>query len=246
MDRLIAQYGLALVLRERAARAARAADSGDPGARRRRRALGRGNSSRLSRLFGRRVRRVHDGRRGLVSRGQALRPPRDEAPVPGVPFSRFLCAPDGVPLRALGKLTLVVSKFIPGLSTISAALAGATRLGWPSFLFFNGAGVVIWAGTAIRAGMLFHAQINEFIVRLEGLGTLAAEAIGVLARDTSRSSGGAAAVLKMLRIARIGVDELRALTKGDRRPVVVDVRSSSARDLDPRFIPGALAMTSPK
>src|SRR5256886_17078977 len=46
----------------------------------------------------------------------------------------------------------------------------------------------------------------------------------------------------MLRIARIGVDELRALTKGDKRPVVVDVRSSSARDLDPRFIPGALAM----
>src|SRR5205807_10250847 len=29
---------------------------------------------------------------------------------------------------------------------------------------------------------------------------------------------------------------------GDKRPVVVDVRSSSARDLDPRFIPGALAM----
>jgi len=28
--------------------------------------------------------------------------------------------------------------------------------------------------------MLFHTQINEFIVRLEGLGTLAAEAIGVL------------------------------------------------------------------
>jgi len=91
--------------------------------------------------------------------------------------------------------------------------------------------------------MLFHAQINEFIVRLEGLGTLAAEAIGVLL-------GGYIALkwwerrrfYKTLRIARIGVDELRALIKGDKRPVVVDVRSSSARDLDPRFVPGALAM----
>jgi len=142
-----------------------------------------------------------------------------------------------------GKLTLVLSKFIPGLSTIAPPLAGATRLGWPSFLLFNGAGVVIWAGAAIAAGMLFHAQINEFIVRLEGLGTLAAGAIGVLL-------GGYIALkwwerrrfYKMLRIARIGVDELRALMDGSKRPVVVDVRSPGARDLDPRFIPGALAM----
>src|SRR5437016_8124948 len=142
-----------------------------------------------------------------------------------------------------GKLTLVLSKFIPGLSTIAPPLAGAMRLGWPSFLLLNGLGVVIWAGAAIAAGMAFHTEINEFIVRLEGLGTLAAEAIGVLL-------GGYIALkwwerrrfYKMLRIARIGGGELRALTKGDKRPVVVDVRASSARELDPRFIPGELAM----
>src|SRR5437879_10909814 len=142
-----------------------------------------------------------------------------------------------------GGLALVLSKFIPGLSTIAPPLAGAMRLGWPSFLLLNSLGVVIWAGIAIAAGMAFHAQINEIILRLEGLGTPAAEAIGVLL-------GGYIALKwwerrrfhKMLRIARIGVDELRALIKGDKRPVVVDVRSSSARDLDPRFIPGALAM----
>ena len=114
-----------------------------------------------------------------------------------------------------GKLTLVLSKFIPGLSTIAPPLAGAMRLGWPSFLLLNGLGVVIWAGTAIAAGMAFHTEINEFIVRLEGLGTLAAEAVGVLL-------GGYIALkwwerrrfYKMLRIARIGVDELRALMDG--------------------------------
>jgi len=142
-----------------------------------------------------------------------------------------------------GKLTLVLSKFIPGLSTIAAPLAGAMRLGWPSFLLLNGLGVVIWAGAAIAAGMAFHAEINEFIVGLEGLGTLAAEAIGVLL-------GGYIALkwwerrrfYKMLRIARIGVDELRALMDEGRRPVIVDVRSPVSRGLDPRFIPGALAM----
>jgi len=103
--------------------------------------------------------------------------------------------------------------------------------------------VVIWAGAAIAAGMAFHTEINEFIVGLEGLGTLAAEAIGVLL-------GGYIALkwwerrrfYKMLRIARIGVDELRALMDEGRRPVIVDVRSPISRGLDPRFIPGALAM----
>ncbi len=142
-----------------------------------------------------------------------------------------------------GRLTLVLSKFIPGLSTIAPPLAGAMRLGWPSFLLLNSLGVVIWAGVAIGAGMAFHTEINEFIVRLEGLGTLAAEAVGVLL-------GGYIALkwwerrrfYRTLRIARIGVADLRALMDGGRRPVVVDVRSPGARDLDPRFIPGALAM----
>jgi len=142
-----------------------------------------------------------------------------------------------------GGLTLVLSKFIPGLSTIAPPLAGAMRFGWPSFLLLNGLGVAIWAGVAIVAGMAFHAQINEFILSLEDLGTLAIEIIAVLL-------GGYIALkwwerrrfYKMLRIARIGVDELRALMDGGKRPVIVDVRSPGVRDLDRRFIPGALTM----
>src|SRR6266704_1325606 len=83
-----------------------------------------------------------------------------------------------------GRLTLVLSKFIPGLSTIAPPLAGAMRLGWPSFLLLNSLGVVIWSGIAIAAGMAFHARINEFILRLEDLGTLAVEITG--ARDLDR------------------------------------------------------------
>ncbi len=142
-----------------------------------------------------------------------------------------------------GRLTLVLSKFIPGLSTIAPPLAGAMRLGWPSFLLLNGLGVAIWAGVAIGAGMLFHAGIHELVARLEGLGTLALEAIGaLLAGYVALKWWERRRFYKMLRVARIGVGELRALIDGGKRPVIVDVRSPNSRDLDRRFIPGALAM----
>ena len=142
-----------------------------------------------------------------------------------------------------GGLTLVLSKFIPGLSTIAPPLAGAMRLGWPSFLLLNGLGVVIWAGVAIGAGMLFHVGIHELIDRLEDLGTLALQAVGVLlAGYVALKWWERRRFYKMLRIARIGVQELRSLIDAGTRPVVVDVRSRVVRDLDPRYIPGALAM----
>jgi membrane protein DedA with SNARE-associated domain/rhodanese-related sulfurtransferase len=142
-----------------------------------------------------------------------------------------------------GGLTLVLSKFIPGLSTIAPPLAGAMRLGWPSFLLLNGLGVMIWAGIAIVAGMVFHTEINELILRLEDLGMLALEIVGVLlAGYIALKWWERRRFYKMLRIARIGVDELHRLMDGGKRLVVVDVRSPGSRGLDPRFIPGALAM----
>src|SRR5258708_34880880 len=142
-----------------------------------------------------------------------------------------------------GRLTLVLSKFIPGLSTIAPPLAGAMRLGWPAFLLLNGLGVAIWAGVAIGAGMLFHAGIREFIDRLEGLGTLALQVIGVLlAGYVALKWWERRRFYKMLRVARIGVQELRSLIDGGSRPVVVDVRSRVAPALDPRVIPGPPAL----
>jgi rhodanese-related sulfurtransferase len=44
----------------------------------------------------------------------------------------------------------------------------------------------------------------------------------------------------MLRMARISVTELYQLMEAQLAPLIVDVRSQSARALDPRRIPGAL------
>jgi membrane protein DedA with SNARE-associated domain/rhodanese-related sulfurtransferase len=142
-----------------------------------------------------------------------------------------------------GGLTLVLSKFIPGLSTIAPPLAGAMRLGWTSFLLLNGLGVIVWAGAAIGAGMLFHAEIGRLIVQLEDLGAVAIGIVAaLLAAYVAFKWWERRRFYKMLRIARISVDELRRLKDRGESPVVVDVRSPVVRNLDRRFIPGALAM----
>ena len=142
-----------------------------------------------------------------------------------------------------GGLTLVLAKFIPGLATIAPPLAGAMRLGLAPFLLYNSVGALLWSGAALGAGMWFHAGIGELIARLEGLGTVAIEVVAVLlAAYVALKWWERRRFYKMLRIARISVDELRALMQAGKRPVVVDVRSSVVRELDRRYVPGALAM----
>ena len=142
-----------------------------------------------------------------------------------------------------GGSALVLAKFIPGLSGIAPPLAGATRLPWTTFLLLNSLGVVIWAGVAIGAGMLFHAEIDRLIALMEGLGSWALGTIGLLlAGYVALKWRQRQRLHKMLRIARITAGELNKLFETGKKPVVVDVRSSLARDQDLRFIPGALAM----
>jgi hypothetical protein len=47
-------------------------------------------------------------------------------------------------------------------------------------------------------------------------------------------------LIRLLRMVRIHVDELRELMKQEPRPLVLDVRSPIARRLDPRRLPGAV------
>ena len=136
---------------------------------------------------------------------------------------------------------LVFSKFVPGLSTITPPLAGAARLGWVRFSFFNSIGVALWAGAGIGAGMLLHAQIEKLLSRLEGMGMIALILVGsLLLAYIVFKWWERRRFYRMLRLARISVDELYALMDSGANPVVVDVRSPVARSLDPRGIPGAL------
>jgi membrane protein DedA with SNARE-associated domain/rhodanese-related sulfurtransferase len=140
-----------------------------------------------------------------------------------------------------GVALLVFSKFMPGLSTITPPLAGAARLGVMRFAFYNAIGVTLWAGVAIGAGWLLHSQIDTLLGHMQDMGTLAVLSVGtLLAAYIAFKWWERRRFYRMLRMARISVEELyERMDKAD-KPVIVDVRSSVARSLDPRASPGSL------
>jgi len=135
---------------------------------------------------------------------------------------------------------LVIAKFVPGLSTIAPPLAGAMRVGVGTFLVFNGIGAAIWVATGIVAGWLLHAQIEQLLDWLGRTGSYAALVIGAaLLAWFAWKWWERYRFLAALRSARINVEELYALIAGDHRPIVLDVRTPSARLADARMIPGS-------
>src|SRR5271163_3904307 len=54
-----------------------------------------------------------------------------------------------------GPVTLLFAKFVPGLSTVAAPIAGQTGMSYSRFLSFDMAGSLIWGETFILAGRFF-------------------------------------------------------------------------------------------
>lgn len=142
-----------------------------------------------------------------------------------------------------GRLTLILGKFIPGISTIAPPLAGAMKMDWTSFLILNGIGTTLWIAAGLLTGIFFHVQILFLIEYLDTLGTAGVEMLvvifaGYLVIKWVRRRH----FFHKLRIARISVDELRDLVARGSAATIVDVRSPTIQKIDPRFIPGALVM----
>jgi membrane protein DedA with SNARE-associated domain len=142
-----------------------------------------------------------------------------------------------------GAPSLLVAKFIPGFSSVAPPLAGAMRLPFAPFVAYSAAGAAVWAGVGIGAGMVFHAEVDRALAWLEhtGPGVLAALA-AVLVFYVSVKWFERWMFIRVMRHARISVDELHGLMQRGDQPVVLDARSRTARRLDPRRIPGAIAV----
>lgn len=136
---------------------------------------------------------------------------------------------------------LLVAKFIPGLSTVAPPLVGAMGLRLATFLWLDGLGSLLWIGVAVALGYAFAGQIDVLLAALANAGTVALELVlGLLALYVAVKWWQRRRLLRALGMARISVDELHRAMAGEHGPLVLDVRSEAARQLDSRQIPGAL------
>jgi membrane protein DedA with SNARE-associated domain/rhodanese-related sulfurtransferase len=137
--------------------------------------------------------------------------------------------------------SLVIAKFVPGLAIIAPPMAGALRIGWPRFVFLSTCAAILWVGCGLGAGVLFRSQIGQLLEHLSEFGSLTAAGILLLlAAYIAYKWWERSRFYKMLRMARINVADLYALIQSGASPLIIDVRSVTARELEPRWIPGAL------
>jgi len=137
--------------------------------------------------------------------------------------------------------TLLVAKFVPGLSTVAPPLAGIIGMSRRTFLLCDAAGSLLWAGTFAGLGYVFSRQVEraaEWAVRVGG-GLTAVMATG-LALYVGWKYVERARALRSLRVARITAEELKRRMDAGEDLMVMDLRHPLDLEADPARIPGAV------
>jgi len=142
-----------------------------------------------------------------------------------------------------GARSLLLAKFVPGLSTVAPPLAGIFHMRPLRFLLFDALGGLLWAGTFLGLGYVFSGQIERVAEHLAALGGwLLVLLLGALAAYIAFKFISRQRFLRELRIARITVEELKEKIDSGEDLAIVDLRHSMDFEADPETIPGAFHM----
>ena len=139
-----------------------------------------------------------------------------------------------------GTRVLVVAKFVPGLGLVSTAMAGVVRASLDGFLLYDVVGNLLWAGTAVGLGILFHDAVGDVLLALADLGywgialIVAAIAAFIAVKLVKRHT-----LIRELRLSRISVSELKGLVDRGPAPVIIDALAPASRQREGK-IPGAI------
>lgn len=140
-------------------------------------------------------------------------------------------------------LTLVIAKFVPGLSTMAPPLAGLLGMSWARFLWLDAFGALVWTLAFVLPGYAFADRLETLAEHAALGGTwllailLATIALFVVVKAVLRR-----AFLRRLRIARIEPAELHRRLSAAEPLFLVDLRHAIDFESEPRVIPGALRL----
>jgi membrane protein DedA with SNARE-associated domain/rhodanese-related sulfurtransferase len=148
-----------------------------------------------------------------------------------------------------GAVTLLFAKFVPGLSTLAAPIAGQTGMPYPRFLLYDSAGSTVWALAYILAGFFFgdvakrsqafFAILGHFAVLIFVLMVL-----GLMFWKFWKQREFLLSV-RSLRLEPAELLEMieMAARQGNIPPFIVDLRHPLDYLPDPRVLPGAVRVS---
>ncbi len=137
--------------------------------------------------------------------------------------------------------SLLIAKFVPGMNTVAAPMAGGSRTAYWRFLLYDAAGACAWSGSFLTAGYVFSDQLEDVFAYASRMGSgLLVLVLGLAAGWIGWKLLQRRRFLRKLAVARIAPEELRDRLKAGESLFMVDLRARLP--LESHAIPGALRM----
>jgi membrane protein DedA with SNARE-associated domain len=170
----------------------------------------------------------------------------------GAKLLRFVCRlalePDSCVRRTenafvkYGLRSLLVAKFVPGLNTVAAPLAGSSGASLGRFLLFDGLGALIWLSSYTFLGYILAGQLETAAAYAMRMGSgFVLLVLCLLATWIAWKFVQRRRFFAKLAVARITPEELHDKLQAGEDVLIVDVRSGMANDVD--AISGALRVS---
>lgn len=142
-----------------------------------------------------------------------------------------------------GKMTLLFAKFIPGINTMAAPLAGSMKMHFGQFLRLDMAGALFYAGAYLMLGYWSRDFLAATLNGLQAAGrTMEVILIAAVVVYAVYRIAQFAKYKKYRIMPRVQVDEIaaRLATEGSDRLQIVDVRSHGYYDIGAERIHGSI------
>lgn len=142
-----------------------------------------------------------------------------------------------------GSAALLAAKFLPGLNTMAAPLAGQSGMPYRAFLLYDLAGTFLWAATFVLGGRFFGDAIRRNGALLHWISRSAVVLVVLivlglfLARIVRKQL-----FLRKIRTLRIEPQELKAKIDRGENPFIIDLRHPLDILPDARALPGAVRL----
>jgi membrane protein DedA with SNARE-associated domain/rhodanese-related sulfurtransferase len=145
-----------------------------------------------------------------------------------------------------GPVTLIFAKFVPGLGTVAAPIAGQTGMPYRRFLTWDMAGSLVWGATYFLAGRFFGDLVKRsapflHLITHFAFAIFIAMVLGFVGYRIFKQRK----FLSQVRSMRLEPGELKemldaAVAQGNTPPFIIDLRHPLDYLPDPRVLPGAM------